>query len=59
MIDLDTLEAMADWKESLQARIAQARLKYELIGAGREEVIQLGGEVEEFKQAVKVLKQVS
>jgi hypothetical protein len=59
VIDIESLEAMADWKESLQARIRHARFRYELIGAGREEVIELGAEVEDFKQAVRVLKQVS
>jgi hypothetical protein len=56
--DLDTLEQMSFWRESLSERIAQARLKFELVGVGREEIIALAAETAEFKRACQVLKGV-
>jgi hypothetical protein len=58
MIDVETLELVGDWREDLSARLQRAQLRYELIGAGREEIIELGREVRAFTNVCEVLKQV-
>jgi hypothetical protein len=58
MVDVETLELVADWKDDLRARLARAMLVYETIGAGREDVIALGAEVQAFTGVCQALKSV-
>jgi hypothetical protein len=55
--DVETLEAICDWKESLQRRIRLARTRYELVGSGasREAIIALSAEVEEYKRLCRTV----
>jgi hypothetical protein len=55
--DIETLETVAAWKESLQTRLRLARLRFELIGGNTEEVVSLGAEVEDFRRLCSVLKE--
>jgi hypothetical protein len=57
-VDVETLETVADWKESLQVRLRLARLRFEMIGGNTEEVVALGAEVADFKRTCKALKAV-
>ena len=54
-IDIKQLELVADWKDDLDARIARAQMRFELIGL--EDIAQdrLKAEVEQFKRVCRVL----
>jgi len=49
--DLETEEIFASWRADLTAKIARARLRFELIGVDPEEIVALACEVEEFRRA--------
>jgi hypothetical protein len=54
MPDVETLEAMADWKESLHERIRLAQLRFELLDADSD-FTGLQDETEDFKRAVRII----
>ena len=54
-IDLDALEAIADWKEDLRARIRCAQLRLELAGLEPERVDEFVEEVAAFKKCCRCL----
>jgi hypothetical protein len=54
--DTDVLESIADWRDHLIKRIAWARLRYELVGDCREEIISLSAEAEACKQTCAALR---
>jgi hypothetical protein len=56
--DIETLELIASWKEDLQARLSRVRLRFELSGLNREEIIQLESEVADFTRCCRTLKAV-
>jgi hypothetical protein len=58
MPDIDTLEAVADWREDLTMRIRRARLQQEFDNVCPEEVIALSAEKESFERCCQALKGV-
>jgi hypothetical protein len=53
--DLDALEAIADWRDDLFARIRRAQLRFELIGLDGEEIDALAAEATAFKRCCRGL----
>jgi hypothetical protein len=51
----DTLETIADWKDNLRARIARARLRFELVRLDEDKQDELVNEVEQFKNVCRAL----
>lgn len=51
--DLDQLEAIADWRDDLAARIRQAQLRFELIGLDGEDINALVQEASAFKRCCR------
>ena len=49
------LETIADWRADLSARIARARLRFDLVGLSPEAIIELAAEVKDFERAAKAL----
>ena len=58
-IAIEDLELIADWKDDLRARLARARLQFELVGGNTETIIALESEVSDFKRVCKTLKAVT
>jgi hypothetical protein len=56
--DIDTLEAVADWREDLTMRIRIARLQQEFDWVDPEQVIALSAETESFRRVAQALKGV-
>jgi hypothetical protein len=54
--DIDTLDAVADWREDLTMRIRIARLRQEFDDVSPEEVMALSAEAESFKRVAQALK---
>jgi hypothetical protein len=52
----EALATLQAWRTDLSARIARARLRYEAVGVGREEIIALAGEAREFRETVLWLR---
>jgi hypothetical protein len=53
---MDDLETIADWRESLTARIRRARLRYELADLSPEEIIELSREAAEFGRVCRAMR---
>jgi hypothetical protein len=53
---IDDLEVIADWRESLTARIRRARLRYELASLSPEEIIKLSEEAAEFGRVCRAMR---
>ena len=54
---VDDLEAVADWKEEIAAKIRRAQLRFELVGLDHGEVEELTDEVRNFKRLCLALGQ--
>ena len=55
----DDLEAIADWRDDLTARLRRAHLRFEFCGLDPEEQEQLEAEAEAFKQVCRCLWRIS
>jgi hypothetical protein len=59
MVDINTLEIMATWKQDLRVRYERAQLRYELAGDNGEEIMVLGAEMKAFADCCETLKMVA
>jgi hypothetical protein len=53
---VETVEVMRAWRADLAARIARARLRFEALGIGREEIIELAEEWRDYQVTAAYLR---